>query len=219
MKGGPESVAAERSKRSSKLTANRRISDLRAGSQASSVTLGSSTFSAKAAPNKRADDPLETLLKEKKQAEKSGKGMEAFRLAEAAVEDWTNEEAALAAVREGRDLNYSDDDIFGSPAVSASGSFLDPEEREKLFGGERGKVIFNILGKDQKKKQSVPAQVAGMFFWEEDWQMGDRLETTSEFRSWSSTADPHPLIKDLKCALETDRACGIYSQAFCTINL
>ena len=211
-----ESVATESNTRSSRRTTNSRVQGKYLRNRATSVSTESSKPSTKLPIKRRVEDPLEMLLREKKQAEKSGKGLEAFRLAEAAVEDWTNEEAALAAVREGRDLNFSsDDDLFGSPAGSASGSFPEAEERDRLLGEDRGKAISDILGKDKKGKAqlAVPAKVAGVYLWEEDWRMDDRMETTSELRS-STVEDMHPVIKDLKSALETGRTCLIHTLIF-----
>ncbi|KAJ7703109.1 hypothetical protein B0H17DRAFT_1127442 [Mycena rosella] len=136
------------------------------------------------APKKVAPaDPLGALLNEKRRADKGGKGGVAFQLAEAAMraesplseesdegkpEDWTDEAAALAAVkRHGHAWDTS------SPGPSSSDGdevSLNDEDRCRLLGDKRGKAVVGILASDRAKREAAKGKqkVLGVPLWEVD---------------------------------------------------
>jgi hypothetical protein len=128
-------------------------------------------------PKAKACDPLEELLKEKRLADKRGKGVEAFRLAEVALagkdalleemneEDWTNEDAARTAVEQRERMETK-----SSPMANNMGDdemILDAEDKQRLFGEERGKAIEDILDGDRAKtrKEKENQKVFGVSLW------------------------------------------------------
>ena len=184
---------------------------------------------AKPPAKKRVDDPLEILLKEKKLAENSGKGTEALRRAETAVarsnamgsewdsdrehprsakrgHDWTNEAAAMNAVRERQDLDFgSGTSLFGSPR-SASDSFPEAEDQERLLGFERGKAVSILLAGDMQRKAHVRAEgkMSGVLLWLEDREMDSQTVLPSEKPPQPTLAGAtvHPIIKAVNIAVE-----------------
>jgi hypothetical protein len=98
------------------------------------------------------------LLKERKVADKRGKGMEALFHAESTMggktdmraeidEAWTDEKAAMMAVYEGSRLEST----FASPEVNGGDLTFDERERERLLGSKGGKAVTSILKGDQKE--------------------------------------------------------------------
>ncbi|KAJ7188145.1 hypothetical protein C8R46DRAFT_1341018 [Mycena filopes] len=126
-------------------------------------------------------DPLAALLREKKRDDKVGKGGAAFRQAEDAVragsplseesddgepEDWTNEAAALAAVK-------SHGRVWGTSSPGPSNSdgeemLLDEKDQLRLLGEKRGKAVVGILDSDRAKREAAKGKqkVLGVPLWE-----------------------------------------------------
>lgn len=133
----------------------------------------------------KAFDPLDELLKEKKLADKRGKGDAAFRLAEGAIAgknamidemslesdsaDWSNEDAARMAVDERARIDMKS----SSPVASGSGNggdvTLSAQDPERLLGEKHGKAVVNILDGDRKRKQveKEAEKIAGISLWSE----------------------------------------------------
>lgn len=134
---------------------------------------------------RKAFDPLDELLKEKKLADKRGKGDAAFRLAEGAIAgkdammdemslrsdsaDWSNEDAAQMAVNERARIDMKS----LSPVASGSGNkgdiTLSAQDPERLLGEKHGKAVVNILDGDRKRKdvEKEAEKVAGVSLWSE----------------------------------------------------
>ncbi|KAJ6587010.1 hypothetical protein DFH09DRAFT_242193 [Mycena vulgaris] len=125
-------------------------------------------------------DPLDALLKEKHRADKSGKGSVALRQAEDAMRagsplseasdegepaDWTNEDAARAAVK-------SHGHAWGAASPGPSNSdgdvSLNDEDRFRLLGEKRGKAVVGILASDRAKREAAKGKqkVLGVPLWE-----------------------------------------------------
>src|SRR3984885_11990816 len=156
-------------------------------------------------------DPLEELLKEKRLADKRGKGAEAFRLAEVALagkdslleemneEDWTNEDAARMAVAERERM-----ELKSSPIVNDAGNdemVLDAEDKQRLLGEERGRAIENILDGDRAKtrKDKENERVFGVSFWSED--LGENMAIDG-VTSLPALTDSHPVLQLLKASVD-----------------
>ncbi|KAJ7497381.1 hypothetical protein FB451DRAFT_1211251 [Mycena latifolia] len=134
------------------------------------------------------EDPLGALLKEKRRADKGGKGRVAFHQAEAAMraesplseqsdegepEDWTDEAAALAAVKS-RGSGWGN----SSPGPHNSDGdevFLNDEDRCRLLGEKRGKAVVGILASDRAKREAAKGKqkVLGVPLWEGDATLMD----------------------------------------------
>ena len=126
-------------------------------------------------------DPFDTLLREKKLAEKSGKGHDAFCRAETItdnfdedrlldgmdeddLDDWNDQNAALA-VRD-RDWLINRPLTPESNRGSSDDLRLEDTERRKLFGEDGGKAIMGILEHDKiAKREVLNQQVPSLRFW------------------------------------------------------
>ena len=122
--------------------------------------------------------PFDTLLREKKVAEKSGKGHDAFcraetttdkfgedRLLEGMGEDDLDDQDAALAVRD-RDWLINRPITPDSNRGDGDDLRLGNAERRKPFGGDGGKAIMGILEHDKIAKQEVlNLQVPGLRFW------------------------------------------------------
>ena len=126
-------------------------------------------------------DPFDILLREKKLAEKSGKGDDAFCRAETTtgkfgedrlldemdeddLDDWNDKNAALAV----RDRDW----LINRPLTPVSNGGngddlgLGDDERRKLFGEDGGKAIMGILEHDKiAKREVLNRQDPGLRFW------------------------------------------------------
>ena len=134
-------------------------------------------------PGKRkktvASVPFDTLLREKKLAEKSGKGHDAFCRAETTadkfgdlldemdeddLDDWNDQNAALAV----RDRDWLINRPLTPDSNRGNGDDLrlgDTESR-KLFGEDGGKAILGILEHDEiAKREVLNQQVPILRFW------------------------------------------------------
>lgn len=156
-------------------------------------------------------DPLEELLKEKRLADKRGKGDEAFRLAEVALagkdalleemneEDWSNEDAARMAVRERMEMK-------SSPATNNTSNdetTLGPEDKQRLFGEERGKAIENILYGDRTKKQKEKEneKVFGVPLWLEGIPTLDQMAIDNVVPMLELKGS-HPILQLVKAVVD-----------------
>lgn len=127
---------------------------------------------------KRGANPLDKLLREKKNNDKHGKGIEGIRLAEAALRDndlisknkgkmreemdmeedsdddmWADEEAAARVARQGTQRLKLSPSNFGtddSDSEGEEGNELDIAEATKHLGDEQGAAVGKILDKDRK---------------------------------------------------------------------
>lgn len=161
-------------------------------------------------------DPLDQLLKEKRRANKAGKGDEAFRRAEAAVaerdsmlmdsdsDDWTNENLARKAVVERDRL----DTKGSSPAAFGPGSNdidLDESDRRRLFGEARGDAIVRILEGDKVKTQQEreSEKIVGVPFWSEA-ELDDHMEIDEKSAPVldMNMVNKHPIISLLSKVIE-----------------
>lgn len=87
-------------------------------------------------------------------------------------EDWTNEAAALAAVKsQGRDWGSSSP----GPNNSESDLSLNDEDRYRLLGEKRGKAVVGILESDRAKREAAKGKqkVLGVPLWEGDATLMD----------------------------------------------
>jgi hypothetical protein len=123
-------------------------------------------------------DPFDTLLREKKLAEKSGKGRDAFCRAETTTEifgedrlqdgwdegDLNDQDAALAVRDRDRLINRPlTPDLSRDNGDDLS---LGDTERRKLFGEDGGKAIMGILEHDKiEKREVLNQQVPSLRFW------------------------------------------------------
>jgi hypothetical protein len=160
-------------------------------------------------------DPLGALLREKKRADKGGKGVVALRQAEDAVragspfsedsdnekaEDWTNEAAALAAVKgNGRAWGTS------SPGPSSSDSdevSLNDEDRCRLLGEKRGKAVVGILDSDRANREAAKGKqkVLGVPLWEGD---AAPMDTDLTIPSLPDHIGGQPVLELLKSSIDS----------------
>lgn len=160
-------------------------------------------------------NPLDALLKEKNRADKSGKGGVAFRLAEDAVragsplsegsddgeaEDWTNEAAALAAVKsQGRGWGTSSPGPSNSDSEEVS---LNDEDRCRLLGEKRGKAVVGILASDRAKKEAAKGKqkVLGVPLWESG---AASMDTDPTIPSLPDHVCGHRVLAVLKSSVES----------------
>ena len=126
-------------------------------------------------------DPFDTLLREKKLAEKSGKGHDAFCRAETTtdkfgedclldgmdeddLDDWNDQDTALAVP----DRDWLIDRPLTPDSIRGNGDDLrlGDAERRKLFGEDGGKAIMGILEHDKiAKREVLNRQVPSLRFW------------------------------------------------------
>ena len=144
-----------------------------------------------AAKKRSAFNPLDHFLKEKRQAEKGGKGAEAFRCAESVASkqgkislfdemaDEQVESAAFEAVKE-RDqwLNMPlspDNSVTSLDAIT-----LVEEDRQRLFGDNGGKAIIGILESDRvsKDREHAHKKFKGVPFWTTPDSVGMLIDET-----------------------------------------
>jgi hypothetical protein len=159
----------------------------------------------------KAFDPLEELLKEKRLADKRGKGDEAFRLAEGTVagkdallnemdEGWTNEAAARMAVVERARMEM----ISSGTMADSSGHdelTVHGKDGQRLFGNDRGQVITKILDGDraQQLREKEKKKTFGVSLW---------LESSPDLDGFTSLAPAlesqniHPILQLLTSCIE-----------------
>lgn len=159
-------------------------------------------------------DPLEELLKEKRLADKRGKGDEAFRLAEVALagkdalleemneEDWTNEDAARTAVAERERM-----EMKSSPMVNDTGSdvmVLDAADKQRLLGEARGKAIEDILDGDRAKTriEKENEKVVGVSLWSEGIPDSDNHMAIDDVVPVLELKCSHPVLRLLKASVD-----------------
>jgi hypothetical protein len=154
-------------------------------------------------------------LKEKKLAEKRGKGDEAFQLAEDAVTgkrsemddqhiaDWMDENAARIAVMEHERIGLKS----FSPSASGSGTggmILGEVDSQRLFGEKGGKAIVGILESDREKKERAKddEKVLGVPLWDETGVDRDHLMKTKTPMVLLGDTGSHPILASLKSVVE-----------------
>ena len=126
-------------------------------------------------------DPFNALLREKKLAEKSGKGHDAFCRAETTtdkfgeyrlldgmdeddLDDWNDQDAAL--VVQDRDWLINRPLTPDSNRGNGDDLKLGDSERRKLFGEDGGKAIMGILEHDKiAKREVLNQQLPSLRFW------------------------------------------------------
>ncbi|KAF9012393.1 hypothetical protein BDQ17DRAFT_1343807 [Cyathus striatus] len=149
-------------------------------------------------------NPLDELLKEKRLADKRGKGEKALLIAE---------EAALKLAR-GTLLDEMDDEedisctgrLSAIPSLDANGFLTDEvslaeEDRKRLFGEDGGKDIMNILQSDKEKKAREKAnqKIAGVPLWR---NIGSAKEMLIDFTPpGMNNASTHPILQMFDSAL------------------
>ena len=124
-------------------------------------------------------DPFDTLLREKKLAEKSGKGHDAFCRAETTtdkfgedrlldgmdeddLDDWNDQNAALAV----RDRDWLINRPLTPDSNRSDDLRLGDAERRNFFGEDGGKAIMGILEHDKiAKREVLNRQVPSLRFW------------------------------------------------------
>ena len=123
-------------------------------------------------------NPFDTLLKEKKLGEKSGKGHDAFCRAETTTDkfaeddlldgmdedDWNDQSAALAV----RDRDWLINRPLTPDLNRGNGDDLSlgDVERQNFFGEDGGKAIMGILEHDKiAKREALNRQVPSLRFW------------------------------------------------------
>lgn len=172
-------------------------------------------------PKAKAYDPLEELLKEKRLADKRGKGDEAFRLAEVAFagkdalleemneEDWTNEDTARMAVAERERMEMKSS--FMANDMGSDEMVLDAEDKQRLFGEERGKAIEDILDGDRAKtgKERENEKVFGVSLWSEGIPDLDDHMAIDKVVLVPDLTNSHPLVQLVKASVD----CKDFAQA------
>ncbi|KAJ6593986.1 hypothetical protein B0H19DRAFT_1246705 [Mycena capillaripes] len=180
-------------------------------------------------------DPLGALLREKKRADKGGKGALALRLAEDAMragsplseesdsgepEDWTNEAAALAAIKaQGRGWGTSSPGASNSDGEEVS---MNEEDRRRLLGEERGKAVVGILDSDRAKREAAKGKqkVLGVPLWEGNTVPMDIDPTVP---SWTDHIRGQPVLALLKSSIDrgdlAQAAMLLSSGIFAKLNL
>jgi len=144
-----------------------------------------------AAKKKSAFNPLDDFLKEKRQAEKGGKGAEAFRCAESVASkqgkislfdemaDEQAESAAFQAVKE-RD-QWLNKPLSPDNSITSLGAItLVEEDRQRLFGDNGGKAIIGILESDRvlKDRERAHKKFRGVPFWITPDSVGMHVDET-----------------------------------------
>lgn len=121
-------------------------------------------------PAKKAVDPLDALLREKRLADSRNQGEEARRQADNAL--------AKKHMLDEMETNNSDDeatlrvstDPFGLMTPPGDDSPVEEAEGARLLGNKRGKAVHNILEGDRKKEQVAMRyeQTLGVPLWRDD---------------------------------------------------
>lgn len=162
--------------------------------------------------------PFDTLLREKKLAEKNGKGHDAFCRAETAtgkfgedrlldgmdedLDDWNNQNDAALAVRD-RDWLISRPLTLDSTRGNNDDLRLGDAERRKLFGEDGGKAIMGILEHDKLAKREVlNRQVPGLRFWSLPGAHNTTEVMVDEAPSIAEVSVASPLICLLKKSIQ-----------------
>ena len=164
-------------------------------------------------------DLFDNLLREKKLAEKSGKGDDAFCRAETTtgkfgedrlldemdeddLDDWNDKNAALAV----RDRDW----LINRPLTPVSNGGngddlgLGDDERRKLFGEDGGKAIMGILEHDKiAKREVLNKQVPSLRFWSPPGAQSTTL-VVNEAPSIDEISVASPLL----CLLKKSIQCG-----------
>jgi hypothetical protein len=159
-------------------------------------------------------DPFDTLLREKKLAEKSGKGQDAFCRAETTtdkfgdlldgmdedgLDDWNDQNTALAVRDRDWLINTPDSNRGNGDDLK-----LEDAERRKLFGEDGGKAILGILEHDKiAKREVLNRQVPSLRFWSQPGAHNTTM-VMDEVPSIAKMSDASPLL----CLLKKSIQCG-----------
>jgi hypothetical protein len=160
-------------------------------------------------------DPFDALLKEKKLAEKGGKGHDAFRCAETTTSqfgqdglldgmdenDWNNQDAASLAVQD-RDWLINRPLTPDSNKGNSDDLGLGDAEKRRLFG-EDGGAIMEILEDDKiTKREVLNRQVPGLRFWSLSGVAHCPTMVVDEVPSITEISPTSPLICLLKKSIQ-----------------
>lgn len=164
-------------------------------------------------------DPFDALLKEKKLAEKSGKGHDDFHRAETTTgkfgedglldvtdeeDDWSDQNVAATAVR-GRDWPINRPMTPDSSKANNDDLRLGDVDRRKLFGEDGGKAIMGILEHDKiAKREVLNRQVPGSGLWSLPGVTHGTAMAIDETPSIAEISATSPLI----CLLKKSIQCG-----------
>ncbi|KAG6900266.1 hypothetical protein C0993_000719 [Termitomyces sp. T159_Od127] len=157
-------------------------------------------------------NPLDDLLKEKRQNDQRGKGFEAFRQAEAALanrdvmvfdaddEDFTDEAAARKAVMERNHLTSTSSSPGGYDA-SDSEEVVNEHDHQRLLGEKHGKAVANLLNCDKasRQKEKDIEKPVGVPLWHVNEDAMDVDEATLPKLDISTS---HPLLLVLHDAID-----------------
>lgn len=132
----------------------RRVQRSHAVPQRAPVVLTASAITASRRPKKNSSaNPLDALLKEKRKADQLGRGESAFRRAESALVDqtdddtrWSDEELALATVEERKRVDHF---LYGGLSEHVEDLSLDAQDRKRLLGDERSVAVSALLEHDK----------------------------------------------------------------------
>ncbi|KZT11044.1 uncharacterized protein LAESUDRAFT_755664 [Laetiporus sulphureus 93-53] len=151
------------------------------------------TFTEEKRKPRRKSDPLDALLKEKNQADKHGRGINALRAAEAAlasssrtketvkfesddedpfISPRAHEKVAHVPIEESPGLEHKSHEGDGYESTSEDEQ-LQEGEYERILGEEGGKAVGDILAKDRRlkmtakqKKNQKKGRILGVPFWD-----------------------------------------------------
>lgn len=146
---------------------------------------------------KKVVNPLEALLREKKTAERQGRGIDALRRAEghdvdALMSDFVDEdedEAAFAdedAARRAAGLGITmrfDGDKGDGEGPHGEDQEVDAEDRERLLGEKEGKAVGKILDGDRGASGHL-YRALGVRIWAEDEGSVDEMVLDGAFKEW-----------------------------------
>ncbi|KAJ7178458.1 hypothetical protein C8R43DRAFT_460335 [Mycena crocata] len=159
-------------------------------------------------------DPFEALLREKKKADRGGRGEVHYRQAEFAVragsplseesedeepEHWSNEAAAREAVKRSG-WNTSSPGPNNSDTDDLS---LNDEDGRRLLGDKRGKAVVGILHSDRAKREADKGKqkLSGVPLWDCD---AAPMDSDSKVPSLPDHLSGHPILALLKSSIESD---------------
>lgn len=162
-------------------------------------------------------NPLDTLLREKKQADRKGRGSDAFQRAEKEIlrkdllrtelddedgEDWDGEFCA------GSDMQQIGKS--SSPVEDRSLYDLDEEAEARLLGEEQGAAVHAILMKDRHVKHDEEDTVFGVEMWETGGNDDHAMDTDADLPSSPQLQVQHPITDMFLVALKRH---GTWSQS------
>ncbi|KAF8806404.1 hypothetical protein BYT27DRAFT_7212091 [Phlegmacium glaucopus] len=176
-------------------------------------------------------DPFDALLKEKKLAEKSGKGRDAIRRAETTTDkfgkdglldgldhedDFWNDQVAAALAVQNRDWLINRPLTPDSSKGNIDSITLGDADSQKLFGEDGGKAVMGILEHDKiAKREVLNRQVPGLRFWSLPGVAHSTTMVVNEAPVIPEISATRPLI----CLLKKSIQCGDLSRAALILNM